>query len=144
MTTYASSRRCELLATGEGEELIGLAERIMRSGVEPLVVAEPRTGIVVMQVREPVAEERFHLGEVLATTAEVALGEHRGWCGRLGSDREATLAAAVLDAVAEIGGPLAHDIEALCVAIELRAAERSVREWQELAPTEVRFEELDA
>lgn len=144
MTGYTRARRCELLALGERDEVIDLADRAIADGIEPLVVAAPETGIIVLQVREPVAAERFHLGEVLATTAEVAIDDHRGWCARLGDDREATLAAAVLDAVAEAGGPLAHDVDALCLAIELRATERAVREWQELAPTEVRFEELDA
>lgn len=142
MKTYTRGRRAELLAVADAGEIVAMAERLLAEGHEPLVVAGPETGMVVLQVREPVAEERFHLGEVLVTTAEVALDGHRGWCMRLGEDREATLAGALLDAAAE--GDHRAEVEALCAAAAAQAAERAGAEWAELAPTEVRFEELDA
>ena len=61
---------------------------------------------------------------------------------RLGTDRVATLAAAVCDAVAAAGGALAQDVDLLCATTERRRAERRDAEWDEIAPTVVSFEEL--
>lgn len=141
--TYTRERRAELLAAGDADAVLALADRVLASGVEPLVVSPPETGLVVLQVREPVAEERFHLGEVLVTSAEVAVGGERGWSMRLGDDHTAALAAALLDAVAATGGELATDVDALCERVELALADAAAAEWADLAPTEVRFEELD-
>lgn len=141
---HTRERRCELLALGDPTAIVALADRALTCGVEPFVVTPPQTGMVVLQVREPVAAQRFHLGEVLVTTAEVTVGDHRGWCMRLGEDREATLAGAILDAVTETGGPMADAVAALCTTVEHALADAAAREWADLAPTEVRFEELDS
>ncbi|MER6979923.1 phosphonate C-P lyase system protein PhnG, partial [Streptomyces carpinensis] len=93
--------RAELLAAAAPEELTELAERLIAAGLEGLsVVKPPKTGLVMMQVREPVAEERFFLGEVLVTEATVDLDGALGWSMREGDDRVTVLAAAILDAVA--------------------------------------------
>ena len=61
---------------------------------------------------------------------------------RLGDDRAAVLAMAVLDAAAEAGPELAGGIDELGgqVAERIRLAE--AQEWDELAATVVEFEEL--
>ncbi|AGP61058.1 phosphonate C-P lyase system protein PhnG [Streptomyces rapamycinicus] len=75
-------------------------------GAPVRVLVGPDVGCVTAQVREPVLEQRFLLGDVLACRAEVELAGHRGWAMRLGDDRAAALAAAVLDAEAQSGrGP---------------------------------------
>ncbi|MPZ97645.1 MAG: phosphonate metabolism protein PhnG, partial [Propionibacteriales bacterium] len=94
------------------------------------------------QVREPVAADWFLLGDVLACRAEVALAGSRGWAMRLGDDRAATLAAAVLDAEAEAGRPHGRDVEELCATVAQRQQTAAHAEWAELAPTVVEFEEL--
>lgn len=132
-----------LLARADSDELDALAEAVvLRSPRRPVVLSGPEVGMAMMQVREPVAEERFYLGEVLVCQAEVELSGKRGWCMRLGDDRTATLSAAILDAAAE--GDHRADVEALCRAVARREADAAAREWAELAPTEVRFEELDS
>jgi alpha-D-ribose 1-methylphosphonate 5-triphosphate synthase subunit PhnG len=72
----------------------------------------------------------------------VELAGHRGWAMRLGDDRVAVLAAAVLDAEVEAGRPRAAEVDRLCQVVAARQAERRDREWAELAPTIVEFEEL--
>ncbi|HSL58535.1 MAG TPA: phosphonate C-P lyase system protein PhnG, partial [Acidimicrobiales bacterium] len=104
-TTLTRERRAELLAAAPAESLIALAERCLADGTDPVVVAGPEVGMVMLTVREPVARERFHLGEVLVTRAEVELDGARGWAMRAGDDRLATLAAAVLDAEVEARRP---------------------------------------
>ena len=143
MTTHLGrERRVELLASIDAEPLVALADRCL-DRVEPVIVQEPEVGMVMLPVREPVAHERFFLGEVLVTRAEVEIDGHRGWAMRLGHDRAATLAAAICDAVAETRGPEEDEIVQLCRwAEEVAAADRRAT-WAELSPTEVTFEELD-
>ncbi|MEO1063268.1 MAG: phosphonate C-P lyase system protein PhnG [Actinomycetota bacterium] len=141
-TTIDRERRVELLAALDRDPLVALADRCL-GRVDPVIVQEPEVGMVMLPVREPVAHERFYLGEVLVTRAEVEIDGHRGWSMRMGDDRAATLAAAICDAVVESGGPEAADVVELCrwSAESAAAAERA--EWAELSETEVTFEELD-
>ncbi|KAA9160281.1 phosphonate metabolism protein PhnG [Amycolatopsis acidicola] len=134
--------RCGLLAVAEPEELRELADACLADGAPVTVVLAPEVGTVSTQVREPVARERFLLGDVLACRAEVEVGGHRGWAMRLGDDRAAALAAAVLDAEVAGGRPKASEVDELCLRVARRKAEREEREWAELAPTVVEFEEL--
>jgi alpha-D-ribose 1-methylphosphonate 5-triphosphate synthase subunit PhnG len=119
-----------------------LADACLADGVRVRVLVAPEVGCVSTQVREPVAGERFLLGDVLACRAEVELAGQRGWAMRLGADRAAVLAAAVLDAEATSGRPRSADIDELCRTVVRRQADRDEREWAELALTIVEFEEL--
>jgi alpha-D-ribose 1-methylphosphonate 5-triphosphate synthase subunit PhnG len=139
-----ADRRAELLAAGEPTELVPLAERLVTDGTlgEVNVLSGPEVGMVMLTVREPVAEHRFQLGEVLVTQCTVEVAGATGWCVRGGDDRVSTLAAALLDGAAAAELPAATEIRELCLAIEARLAERSAQEWAELEPTVVAFEEL--
>jgi alpha-D-ribose 1-methylphosphonate 5-triphosphate synthase subunit PhnG len=136
------SQRCGLLAEAEPDELRVLADACLADGAQVRVLVAPEVGCVSTQVREPVAGERFLLGDVLACRAEVELAGQRGWAMRLGDDRAAVLAAAVLDAEATAARPLAVEIDELCRTVAQRQVDRDEREWTELAPTIVEFEEL--
>ncbi|MFG1664243.1 phosphonate C-P lyase system protein PhnG [Streptomyces sp. Y7] len=135
-------QRCALLAEADRAELIELADACIADGAQVRVLVAPEVGCVTAQVREPVLEQRFLLGDVLACRAEVELGGHRGWAMRLGDDRAAVLAAAVLDAEVEAGRPRAADVDLLCERVAGRRELRESQEWAELAPTVVEFEEL--
>lgn len=140
--TLTRERRAELLARARADELEPLAEEVLTaSGEQPVVLSGPDVGMVMMQVREPVAEERFYVGEVLVTQIEVELSGQRGWSMRLGDDTRATLAAGLLDAAAE--GAARTQVEALCSRVAEREDLAARTEWAAIAPTEVRFEELD-
>jgi alpha-D-ribose 1-methylphosphonate 5-triphosphate synthase subunit PhnG len=143
MTTDLSrERRTELLAGASPTDVVALAERCVAHRA-PSVVIGPDVGMVVLQVREPVAEERFHLGEILVTRAEVERLGVRGWSMRMGDDRLASLASAVLDTEVEADGPLAAEVQDLCRQVERNEAVAAAEEWAELVPTTVTFEELD-
>jgi alpha-D-ribose 1-methylphosphonate 5-triphosphate synthase subunit PhnG len=140
--TLSREERCGLLADAGPEELRELADACLAGGAEVRVARPPEVGCVSTQVREPVAAQRFLLGDVLACRAEVELAGHRGWAMRLGDDRAAVLAAAVLDAEAAAGRPNTPAIDALCRRVASRRADALEREWAELAATVVEFEEL--
>jgi alpha-D-ribose 1-methylphosphonate 5-triphosphate synthase subunit PhnG len=135
--------RSELLAAAEPADLVALAERCLDRYGEPQLLIAPETGLVMLQVREPVQRERFHLGEVVVTRAEVHLAGHRGWSMRLGRDRLAALAGAVCDAAANAGGPLAAEVDALCERTRDALATLEAETWADLVATTVAFEELD-
>jgi alpha-D-ribose 1-methylphosphonate 5-triphosphate synthase subunit PhnG len=144
--TFDRDRRCELLAVADPAALKQLAERCLDQGPPVTVLSGPEIGAVALQVREPVAHERFYLGEALVTRVEVDADGSRGWAMRMGTDRLATLAAAILDATAASEGAsrsLAAEIDELCRATEDELAAADSEEWAELALTEVQFEELD-
>lgn len=142
MTRRAREERAALLATARPDELIGLADACLSDGAAVQVLRAPEVGFVATQVSEPVAGERFLLGDVLACRAEVQIGAGRGWAMRLGDDRAAVLAAAICDAEAQAGRPRAGDVEALCDRVSERSAAQDAAEWAWLAPTVVAFEEL--
>lgn len=135
--------RAELLARADRTDVIGLADRCLADAPGPDVLRGPEVGMVMLTVREPVEATRFHLGEVLVTTCEVEHRGARGWVVRMGDDRHAALAAAVLDAEAEAGGPLAGDVVALCTTTADRVARQRAQEWADVRPTVVDFEEMD-
>ncbi|MBA2497965.1 MAG: phosphonate C-P lyase system protein PhnG [Acidimicrobiia bacterium] len=136
-------RRVELLAVADRDELIGLAERCAAVAPAPVVAGGPEVGSLLLAVREPVAGERFHLGDVLACRAEICVEGGAGWAVRLGDDRLATLAAAVCDAEVDAGRPHAPLVVELCERTEVALAAQHAREWDEVVPTVVAFEGLD-
>ncbi|MCI0347262.1 MAG: phosphonate C-P lyase system protein PhnG [Chloroflexi bacterium] len=143
MSGLTPERRAELLAAAGRDDLVALADRCAAADPRPTVTVAPEVGTILLEVREPVAHDRFHLGEVLACRAEVSVPGGSGWALRLGDDRLATLAAAVCDAEVDASRPLAAEVEDLCKRATLRLAAERAAEWRELAPTQVAFEELD-
>jgi len=139
---HSPERRAELLAHALPEDLVALADRIT-AAAHCRVDRQPEVGMVVLEVREPVAGERFHLTEVLVTQAEVTVDGAPGWAMRTGDDRLATLAAAVCDAAAEAGHALAPEVARLCAATAEQRAAAAAAEQARVAPTAVAFEELD-
>ena len=59
-------QRCALLAAAESAELIALADVCLADDPAVRVLVGAETGCVTVQVREPVAQDRFLLGDVLA------------------------------------------------------------------------------
>jgi alpha-D-ribose 1-methylphosphonate 5-triphosphate synthase subunit PhnG len=134
--------RAALLAQADRDALTQLAEEVLASAHFDLV-HPPETGTILLEVREPVAEERFHVGEALVTRATVAVDGAHGWAMRLGDDREATLAAAICDAAMAVSHPLAERVRDLCHRTEVHRARQHLDEQSALAPTGIRFDELD-
>jgi alpha-D-ribose 1-methylphosphonate 5-triphosphate synthase subunit PhnG len=134
--------RLALLATAPADELIDVADACLAAASSFAVVTPPSVGCVSAQVREPVQRQRFFLGDVLACTAEVEFDGVRGWAMRLGDDRAAALAMAVLDAAAASSPGRAREVDALCARAAGRQAAADAAEWAELSPTIVQFEEL--
>lgn len=131
-----------LLARAPVERLTPLADEAIASADSFTVLRAPRAGTVVAQVREPLAQERFILGDVLVTSAEVDLGGSRGWAMRVGGGPEAALAQAVLDAELAARGDLSERVLAVLAELDEKIRRERAETWERLAPTIVEFEEI--
>lgn len=122
--------------------VIALASLCLADDPEITVTRPPVVGVVVTQARDVVAEERFIIGDVMVTQAEVTRRGAFGWAMRLGSDKMAALSAAILEAEWVADGPRAAEVEELVAhTAESRRAARA-EEWERLAPSIVEFEEI--
>lgn len=139
---FSRERLAELLAVAPGPDLVAAADACLSDGADLTVLTTPETGCVAVQVREPIAHDRFYLGNVLTSHAEVRLSGTRGWAMRMGDDRAAVLAAAVCDAEVAADRPQAHRVRELCARVEVELDRADRDEWTHLAPTIVQFEEL--
>jgi alpha-D-ribose 1-methylphosphonate 5-triphosphate synthase subunit PhnG len=136
-------QRVELLSTVAAQDITELGEELIVRLGDPHIITAPEVGLVMMEIREPVCEERFHLGEVVVTRAEVHFADQVGWAMRIGTDKVATLAAAICDAVGASDRPERDLVDQLCVRHAQQLSLSRNDEWAELSTTEVRFEEMD-
>lgn len=125
------------------EAVVALADDLIEVHGLPTVITAPEVVLIALDVREPVCQERFRIGDVLATRAEVAYGDCEGWAMRPGDDRAATLAAAVCSAVADHAMTGWDRVDDLCLATAADRERVRRAEWDELLTTVVEFEELD-
>lgn len=134
----------ELLSGASAAPVVELANRCLAGAdAESFRVLRPAdVGSVVLQVREPIARQRFILADAVVTSAEISLHGTAGWAMRMGEDREATLAQAVCDAELVRSGPFAAEILDLCRRLERERTEARAEEWDRLQPTIVEFEEI--
>jgi alpha-D-ribose 1-methylphosphonate 5-triphosphate synthase subunit PhnG len=130
------------LNQAEAADVIALASLCLRDDPDVTVTKTPRVGVVVTQVREPVAEQRFILGDLMACQAEVNRRGVYGWSTRLGSDTLAVLSAAILAAEFTADGPRRAEIEELVDRTERTRAAQRAAEWERLTPSIVEFEEI--
>lgn len=139
--------RSSLLAQANSDDLTALIDRLLDNAElssQLRIVRSPYTGTVQFQVREPVCEERFYLADVVVTVAEVAIGNHLGWAMRVGTDRRATLAAAIADALFETEHKEATgSLQALVALTRRELIDQRQVEWEQLNKTIIEFEELD-
>jgi alpha-D-ribose 1-methylphosphonate 5-triphosphate synthase subunit PhnG len=139
---YTRERVAELLAEAPEADLVALADAALADGADFAVLTAPEVGSVAARVREPICFDHFFLGDILACRAEVSLAGVRGWAMRMGDERGATLAAAVLDAELQAGRPQADAVIELAKRVEADLLAADAAEWAQLAPTIVKFEEL--
>ena len=143
MNKLSRGERSELLAATDPDLLTAMGDLCLQGTDNPEIITGPQVGTVVLTLREPIEEKRFHLGEVLATKTEVM---HRGTQGGallMGDNPIASLAAAICDAEIEAGGPYAADVETLLGETTQKIQNQRAAEWQELSETIVNFEAIE-
>ena len=137
------SDRFELIAACDEETLVEYADAVVDGGAEVRVLQAPSPRLVMQQVTEPVAKEPFNLGEVLVTSAEIALRDERGFAMVPGKAEKPALSGAILDAAVESDHPLTPEIvDSLETAAAASEQERRQR-WGQARETTVDFEEME-
>ena len=127
-------------------DVLALAARLSaQCTVEHLQV--PQAGLWLVELVESVHGDHFHLGEVPAGQACVALhhaqhGTARGGAVLLQADREIAVAAAICDAVQRAGWPGAEEVAALQQVGSARRAAAERARLSILDRTRVAFSEL--
>ena len=106
------------------------------------LLSGPRQGLVMLRVRETVANSQFNAGEVLVTEVKLELDGQFGFGMILGDSPRRAMAVALVDAAMRIGGTVAEQL-----AVELRELNRAIaRDHQRMqalvATTKVDFERM--
>lgn len=105
--------RLEALARAPAGDVERLADRVLAGGSAVVVLAGPEVSSAPLRLPVPGSTSSFVVGRTVLTTCAVALDGTRGDGIVQGRALRAALAAAVCDAEAERGGPLAADVARL-------------------------------
>lgn len=139
MDKFTLSRIC----AGAGRGLLrSLAEKAAE-GREAALLKGPEKTMVLIQVREPVRQSRFYLGEALAAHCMVELGGVRGAAVLMGDDLEKARDAAILDAAHSGCLPGFALVEPELLRLEETRKAELAREAAEIRKTLVSFQSLD-
>ncbi|HWV86284.1 MAG TPA: phosphonate C-P lyase system protein PhnG [Capillimicrobium sp.] len=133
-------RRYEGLAIAPEREREALADRIL-AGAPVEVVAGPEVATAAVRLPVPGTDATMVAGRVVVTTCTVRVAGVRGDGAVAGRRPRGALAAAVCDAEAERGGPLADAVEALVLAAEAARADALAAEAEAVALTRLDGEE---
>ncbi|HTE61180.1 MAG TPA: phosphonate C-P lyase system protein PhnG [Solirubrobacteraceae bacterium] len=115
-------RRFEALGRAPAQARERLADRILRSAAVE-IVAGPEVATASVRLPVPGTGSTFVAGRVVLTTCRVLLDGTRGDAAVQGRELCGALAAAICDAEAERGGPLAEEVDDLVLAAEKARAD---------------------
>jgi alpha-D-ribose 1-methylphosphonate 5-triphosphate synthase subunit PhnG len=102
-----------ILANSPEEHVCYLASTVLKSYAKSQVklLSGPRQGLVMLRVRETVANSQFNAGEVLVTEVKLELEEQFGFGMVIGDSPRRAMAIALIDAALGKGGPVADQLQ---------------------------------
>lgn len=133
-----------ILANSPEEQVCYLASIVLQSYANSKVklLTEPRQGLVMLRVKETVANSQFNAGEVLVTEVKLELEEQFGFGMVIGDSPRRAMAIALVDAALAKGGPVADQLQHELVELGHQLA-RSHQHLQALVDTtRVEFERM--
>jgi alpha-D-ribose 1-methylphosphonate 5-triphosphate synthase subunit PhnG len=139
MDKITLSRIC---AFADAAQLGALAVKAAE-GRKAALLKGPEKTMVLLQVREPVRQSRFYLGELLAAQCVVELDGVRGAAVLMGDDLDKARDAAVLDAAHSGGFPGFARVEGELLRLEEARRAELAKEAAEIRKTEVSFRSLE-
>ena len=131
-----------ITAFAETDILRSLAERAS-AGKELLFLKKPEKTMILLQVKEPVKQSRFYLGELLAVHCIVELSGVRGAAVIAGDDFSKAEAAAVLDAAHSGNFEEFERIEEELHHLEEARQKKHAKQTAAIKETQVRFHVLE-
>jgi alpha-D-ribose 1-methylphosphonate 5-triphosphate synthase subunit PhnG len=139
MDKLALSRVCAFA----GPALLRSLAEQAAEGREAALLKGPEKTMVLLQIREPVRQSRFYLGELLATHCVVELGGVRGAAVLMGDEPDRARDAAVLDAAHSGGFPGFTLVEPELFRLEEARKAELAQEAGEIRKTQVSFQALE-
>ena len=122
--------------------LQSLAKKVM-GGRELLFLKKPEKTMVLLQVKEPVKQSLFYLGEMLSTHCIVEIAGVKGASVLAGDDFQRAEAAAVLDAAHSGGFPEFALIESELLRLDEARQIEAGKLTTKVKETQVRFHVLE-
>ena len=92
----------KILANAGKDDVAVLAAEIQKK-YSPVLIKGPGKTLAMINMRDPVRESRFYLGEVIVCEAAVELDGVKGFSVAIGDDEEKTVSMAVIDAAINKG-----------------------------------------
>jgi alpha-D-ribose 1-methylphosphonate 5-triphosphate synthase subunit PhnG len=126
-----------------GPALLRILADKAAAGMEVILLKGPEKTMVLLQVKEPVRQSRFYLGELLASHCIVELGGARGAAVLMGDDLDKARAAAVLDAAHSGGFPGFALVEPELLRLEEERRLEEARNAAAVRKTQVSFQVLE-
>ena len=133
------------ILTGCSEQQLGqLATTVLESYPQSQIklLSGPRTGLVMVRVRETVADSQFNAGELLVTEVKLELADQFGFGMVLGDSPQRALAVALVDAAVRKGGVIAEQLTQELSRLEQEIIQRNRREQELVSSTRVEFERM--
>ena len=112
----------------------------VRESHSPVIIKEPGKTLTMIQMREPVRQSLFYIGEVIVSEAVVEIDGVKGIAVTMGDDTEKTLDMAIIDAAHNKGVFTGMDT---LIALEREQNERVMRENAMHLKTMVNFDSMD-
>jgi len=133
-----------ILANSPEEQVCHLASIVLKNYAKSKVkiLTGPRQGLVMLRLRETVANSQFNAGEVLVTEVKLELEEQFGFGMVIGDSPRRAMAIALVDAALGKGGPVADQLLQELVELDQRLG-KSHQHLQALVDTtRVEFERM--
>jgi len=133
-----------ILANSPEEQACQLASIVLRSYQQSQVklLSGPRRALVMLRVRETVANSLFNAGEVLVTEVKLELDEQFGFGMIIGDSPRRAMAVALVDAALRKGGPVADQLQQELTELDHQLTRKNQHLEALVATTGVEFERL--
>ena len=131
-----------ILANSSEEQVCRLATLVLQTYPKGMVkvLSGPQRGLVMLRVRETVANSQFNAGEMLVTEVKLELDGQFGYGMVIGDCPRKAMAVALVDAAIRKAMPIAHQLEQELAQLHTQIVAQHVRLYEIAATTKVAFE----
>jgi alpha-D-ribose 1-methylphosphonate 5-triphosphate synthase subunit PhnG len=135
-----------ILANCPEEQACQLASIVLQSYQQSQVklLSGPRQALVMLRVRETVANSVFHAGEVLVTEVKLELDGQFGFGMIMGESPRRAMAVALVDAALRKGGLVADQLQRELVELDRQLTKQNQQIQALVARTKADFERMEA
>jgi alpha-D-ribose 1-methylphosphonate 5-triphosphate synthase subunit PhnG len=133
-----------VLANSPEEQVCRLASTVLEHYEKSQVklLSGPRQGLVMLRMRETVANSLFNAGEVLVTEVKLELDDQFGFGMIIGDSPRHAMGVALVDAALRKGGAVADWLTQELTALDAQITTKNQKEQALVASTKVEFERM--